>query len=410
MRALDLAAKDLLQLVRDWKSAMFLLAMPIVFTLMFGFAFGGFGGGEEDPRLPIGFVDRDDSHASASLITLLEASGAIRPVALEGRDADDDRVNNQVREGDVDAVVIVPPGYGERLMSGDPLRLVVVVDAGSTAGQTARREIEVTASHLAGAVQAAQLSAEAYAAQVGFADEGARQAFLAGGLEQALEAWANPPLKVRETQSGAIVEEDGDSVMRSGFAHTSPSMMVQFAIAGLIGTASILVLERKSGALRRLLTTAISRVEIILGHYLAMVVIILAQFVILIAFGQLALGVDYMREPLATLLVMVGTSLWTASLGLLIGTLAKTEDQIIIFSLIPMFVLAGMGGAWVPLEFTGSTFQAIGHLLPTAWSMDGFENIVIRSLGLESVLLPVAIMLAYAVVLFALTAWRFQFE
>ena len=186
--------------------------------------------------------------------------------------------------------------------------------------------------------------------------------------------------------------------------------MVQCAIAGLIGVASILVLERKSGALRRLLTTDISRVEIILGHYLAMVVIILAQLAILIGFGQLALGVDYMREPLATLLVMVGTALWTASLGLLIGTLAKTEDQIIIFSLIPMFILAGMGGAWVPLEFTGDTFQTIGHLLPTAWSMDGFENIVIRGLGLESVLLPVAVMLAYAVALFALTAWRFRFE
>jgi ABC-2 type transport system permease protein len=187
-------------------------------------------------------------------------------------------------------------------------------------------------------------------------------------------------------------------------------MMVQFAMAGLIGAASILVLERKSGALRRLLTTAISRVEIILGHYLAMFVMIFLQFVILVAFGQLALRVGYLREPLATLLVMVTTALWTASLGLLIGTLAKTEDQVTIFSLIPMFVLAGMGGAWVPLEFTGETFQAIGHLLPTAWAMDGFENIVIRGLGLESVLLPVGILLAYAVVLFGLAVWRFRFE
>ena len=120
MRALDLAAKDLLQLVRDWKSAMFLLALPIVFTLMFGFAFGGFESGEDDPRLPIGLVDRDGSHASASLIALLEASGAMRPVALEGRDADDERVHSQVQDGDPAAIVIVPPGYGQRLMSADP--------------------------------------------------------------------------------------------------------------------------------------------------------------------------------------------------------------------------------------------------------------------------------------------------
>lgn len=73
-----------------------------------------------------------------------------------------------------------------------------------------------------------------------------------------------------------------------------------------------------------------------------------------------------------------------------------------------MFVLAGMGGAWVPLELTDETFQTIGHLLPTAWAMDGLENIVFRSLGLESVWLPVAIMAAHAVGLFSAGGVAFQ--
>jgi ABC-2 type transport system permease protein len=181
-------------------------------------------------------------------------------------------------------------------------------------------------------------------------------------------------------------------------------------MAGLMGAGEIVVLERKSRALRRLLTTAISRVQIILGHFLAMFVMIFLQFVVLVGFGQAVLRVGYLREPLAVLLMMVTTALWTASLGLLIGVLAKTEEQVILFSLIPMFVLAGMGGAWVPLESTGSTFQAIGHLLPTAWALDGFENIVIRGLGLDSVFVPAGIVLAYAVLQFGLAAWRFRFE
>ncbi len=40
MRVLAIALKDLLQVVRDRKSAIFLVLMPIVFTLFFGFAFG----------------------------------------------------------------------------------------------------------------------------------------------------------------------------------------------------------------------------------------------------------------------------------------------------------------------------------------------------------------------------------
>ena len=45
MRVIDLALKDLLQIVRDWKAALFMVVMPIIFTMFFGFAFGGSGGG-----------------------------------------------------------------------------------------------------------------------------------------------------------------------------------------------------------------------------------------------------------------------------------------------------------------------------------------------------------------------------
>jgi ABC-2 type transport system permease protein len=87
---------------------------------------------------------------------------------------------------------------------------------------------------------------------------------------------------------------------------------------------------------------------------------------------------------------------------------AKTEEQVVIFSMIPMFVLSALGGAWMPLEETSEIFQTIGHVLPSAWAMDGFKNLVIRGLG--SALLPAGIMLAYAAVFFALSLWRFRFE
>jgi ABC-2 type transport system permease protein len=93
-------------------------------------------------------------------------------------------------------------------------------------------------------------------------------------------------------------------------------------------------------------------------------------------------------------------------LGLLIGVLARTEEQAITFSLIPMFVFSGLGGAWVPLEVTGVTFQAIGHLSPVAWAMDGFKNIIVRGLGLDSILLPAIALASYAVLFFVLAAWR----
>jgi ABC-2 type transport system permease protein len=410
MRAFDLALKDLLQLMRDRMTGVFLVIMPVVFTLMFGFAFGDSGDGEEDSRLPVGVaVQEGGGMVSAELLALLDASEVIQPVAEA--DADLEALEERVHEQELAAAVIVPAGYGQAVPAGEEIPLTVIVDQRSNASLAAQREIEAVVFRLAGSVQIARLGLEAYTARTPSADAQSQQAFFTGALERAAAAWQNPAVTVSVRRSQAIAEEpDEEPVMEGGFSHTSPSMIVQFAMAGLVGAGTVLLHERKSGALRRLLTTAISRVEILLGHYLAILLMILGQMVILVAFGQILLGVDYLRAPLATLLVMVTTALWTASLGLLIGALAKTEDQATLFALIPMFVLAGMGGAWIPLEITGETFQAIGHLLPTAWAIDAFENIVIRGLGIESVLVSAAIMLAYAVGLFGLAVWRFRFE
>jgi len=64
IRIFDIASKDLLQLLRDRKIFIFLLIMPIAFTLLFGFASGTFSRGGTDPRLPVGFLDEDHSRLS----------------------------------------------------------------------------------------------------------------------------------------------------------------------------------------------------------------------------------------------------------------------------------------------------------------------------------------------------------
>jgi ABC-2 type transport system permease protein len=158
------------------------------------------------------------------------------------------------------------------------------------------------------------------------------------------------------------------------------------------------------------LTTPTHRATVIGGHVLAMFLVVFLQQVLLVAVGQIFFGVDYLQAPLATLAMMVALSLWAASLGLLIGALAKAEEQVITWSLIAMFLFAALGGAWFPLEFAGEAFATIGHVTPTAWAMDGLQNVVVRGQGLASVLLPAGILLAYAAAFFGIAVWQFRFE
>ena len=127
-------------------------------------------------------------------------------------------------------------------------------------------------------------------------------------------------------------------------------------------------------------------------------------------FAAIFLKVGYFDAPFATILVTLTTAFFVASMGMLIGTLAKKEEQVIMFSLIPMFILSGLGGDWVPLEFTSPAFQTIGHFTPVAWAMDGFQNIIMRGMGLESVLLPAVVLLGFSAACFGIAVWRFEYE
>jgi ABC-2 type transport system permease protein len=115
-----------------------------------------------------------------------------------------------------------------------------------------------------------------------------------------------------------------------------------------------------------------------------------------------------MREPLGILLVSVTLGLWAASMGLLIGVFAKEEQQVIMYAMIAMFVFSGLGGTWFPLESSGGAFAAIGKTMPSYWAMNGYQNILIRGLGLESVWPAVGMLSLYAVGFFLLAVWRFR--
>ena len=74
------------------------------------------------------------------------------------------------------------------------------------------------------------------------------------------------------------------------------------------------------------------------------------------------------------------------------------------------FLLAPLGGAWVPLEITPPAFQTFAQIFPTTWAMRGFSDVIVRGQGPEGVLLECGILLGFAALFFGLGIWRFKYE
>ena len=393
-RIFDLAAKDIVQTLRDRMSLLFLLIMPVAFTLLFAFAFGG-SSAPSDARLPVGYLDLDQTHLSAVLKTELQTSSVIRLDGTGSQTAAD--LETLVAQGDLAAAVIVPAGYSAQAASAQPARLTVITGSGSGA-ITAQGAIQSAAWRVMSAMQTAALSGQPAGASTG------------ASLDLAMAAWSNPPVRLTVSNASAAPVANAQNSGSLPVSHTAPGMMLQFGIAGLLSAAQVLVHERKTNCLQRLMTTSMRRPEILAGHFLAIFLTTLVQFTLLIVFGQVALKLNYFAQPLATLVITLTCALFLAGLGLLIGAVAKTDEQAIIAGLLSMFVFAGLGGAWVPLENTGRALQVIGHFTPVAWAMDGFSAILVRGAGLAAIWLPAAALLGYALLFGSLAIWKFRYE
>ena len=133
-----------------------------------------------------------------------------------------------------------------------------------------------------------------------------------------------------------------------------------------------------------------------------------AQQALLIGVAQLFFGVDYLRGPAALLVMMVSLSLVASTLGLLLAALLKSEQALVATTVLVSMAVAALSGAWFPLEITGEAFRSVGHVLPTAWILDGLRGIVVRGFGVADVLPAFWVSLAWATGFFVVAVWRFR--
>ncbi|RPI80506.1 MAG: ABC transporter permease, partial [Chloroflexi bacterium] len=330
MRILDLTIKDLSQMLRDKRSLLFIIAMPIVFTLFMGLAYGSSTGSDQDAdtRLPLAVVDpQPEMSLNMALLARLDSSGTIKPIRMNESEA-----VTALNKADVAGILVIPDDFSELAQAveadGQNLQLKLIAAPNSPEGQSLYQMVRGPISQLMSAVEIAQISAELQG----------NPAELSPAFELAWSKWeANGSSNLVKTEQ-AVAQKSSDWTGGNPYNQASPGILVQFAIFSLITSAQILVQERKSRTLQRLITTAMRPWEIVAGHLLAMFALTLLQTTMLVIFGQFVLHVDYLREPVGTILVAVGLCLWVASVGLLIGVIAKEEQQVILLSMIAMFL------------------------------------------------------------------------
>jgi ABC-2 type transport system permease protein len=415
MGAWHIAVKDLHIFARDRGWIIQLFILPLLFIIIFSGVLGGMTSPKEDERIALVTVDLDGGPAAQSLIKGLEAAGGVRVMLMAEAEA-----TQQLEDRKIARVLTIPAGLSETASGGAPVtvRLANHSEAGLEQTEAVRLVVE-------GAVQDLLLEQQIVASLEQIADMQAmlpveQQAFTEERiLRQAREQFAasrqRPLLTVEERLPAAekpTAEDPNYDMARVAV----PGFMVLFVFLSAQAMASSIYDEKRVGSFRRLLAAPLSRAQLLLGKALPNIVIVIVQIIVILGFGTLglrllghqplALGGDL----LALALLMLATALCSTGLGILIASLARTQNQIGGLSSMLLWTTGVLGGSMIPLFLLERFLGPVPRIVPQYWANRGFENLLIRGLGLEAVAASIIALLLFALAFFAIGLWRFDYE
>ncbi len=168
--------------------------------------------------------------------------------------------------------------------------------------------------------------------------------------------------------------------------------------------------EKQEGTFRRLLVAPLAQVTLLLGKLLPYYLINLVQVASMFAIGHFVFGMTLGSAPGAMILITLATAAAATGLGMFVATLAKTQEQIGGLSTMLALTLAAVGGVMVPTFAMPEFMQMISKVSPHNWSLSAYQDIIVRGLGFNDILLESAVLSGFALVFFIFGVWRFRFE
>jgi ABC-2 type transport system permease protein len=200
-----------------------------------------------------------------------------------------------------------------------------------------------------------------------------------------------------------VVTEDVGTPARelSRFSLTAPQNLVLFTFINSIASAAFLVQTRRSGVLRRALSSPVPLAVQLAGLALGWFAFALVQSLAILAIGAVVFGVDW-GDPVAAAVLLLAFAAVACGAGLLVGAIGNDPDRVGSISPFVGIVLGALGGCMVPLEVFPPAMSTIARFTPHYWALTSWQRLVFDGEGLGAVLPGVGVLLGVAAALLGL--------
>jgi len=366
----SLIRKEFIQILRDPRTLVLVLILPIMQLFLLGYA------ATNDVRnVPLAVFDQDRGPSARRLLDSYRAADYFRLAYDVGSEAE---LRDLIDRGDARAGLIIPPNYSAQIEGTGTAQVAFVLDGSDpTVASTALSAAQLIGQSLATDVTAERLMRRGQAAPSSLP------------IDVRTQVWYNPDLVSAYFMIPGVIG------------------VILYALTSIL-TATSIVRERERGTIEQLIVTPIRPWELVVGKLLPYVILAFLNALEVLAIGHWWFKVP-IRGDLVTILLLSGLFLLSSlGIGLLASTIANTQQEAMLLvwmTLLPAFFLSGF---FFPLEAMPTALRYISYLFPLRYYLVIIRSLMVKGVGVQELWSNVIALLLFGLGIMGIAVLRFR--
>lgn len=397
------AYKEFLLLIRDIGGLAILFIMPLLLVITITLIQDNSFKTIKQNKIPIIVVDNDQGEVSQNILENLKTSDLFEL----SEQSNEKLVEELVQNGEYQLAIVIPENLSEDLNAKVSENVDgILAKFGAEEETLPSKKSELVAKEVKLYFDPATQFSFRNSIKSGIAQMVSKietQSIYAAFQEQITD---DPNEKIFETDAFISFKEiipngDTEALIPNSSQHNIPAWSL-FAIFFIILPLSInMVNEKNQGTFVRLRTHPVSYATVLGGKTMVFLAVALIQFAFMLLVGIYLfplLGLPKLdvsgRLPLL-FVVAFFAGLAAVGLGLLLGTVAKSQEQSAPFGATFVVILAAIGGVWVPVFAMPKIMQTLSKLSPMNWGLEAFYDVFLRNVGLRELVPEITLLLLF---------------
>ena len=350
--------KEFRHIIRDNRTLLIIIGMPIVEILLFGFAIN-----MEVQNITVAFYDPSPDAITTGITERIKENSYFNN---QGNMQSMEDMEEAMQKGDLDLAVVFQQNFQEDLVH---------------TGNAAIQLLANSSDPNRGSISATYATA-----------------IIAGYQQEQMELM-QIPFQI-QTENRMIYNPQ----MKSSYMFVPGIMGLVLMIICTIMTSVSIVREKERGTMEVLLASPLKLGTMIFAKTIPYMVISFIDFIIILLLSYFVLGVPINGSLLLLFLVAIIYISLTLTYGLTISTLVNKQMNAVIFSaitvMIPVLMLSGM---IFPVSSMPAVLQALSTIVPARWFIDAVRKVMIQGQGIFMIWKEVLIMIGMTLFLLVVT-------